>query len=105
MLLQPLRLGLAPASDHLGQRLHFLCDVLCAVFPLHPSNEVGLGDITESLRYFKEFFVSHQPELSRENEFLPYSVLRYIPNSNEHPSFQPLLSDDSFHELRRRLSE
>jgi hypothetical protein len=83
----------------------FLSEVFFAVFPLHPANRVRFGDISESLRRFKEFLDSRQHDVSQAAEFLPYYALPYLPNPSEHPSFSQLFSREWFEDLRSRLSE
>jgi hypothetical protein len=84
---------------------NLISEVFFAVFPLHPSNRVKFGDISESLRRFKDFLDGHHHAVSQSSEFLPYYTLPYIPHPSEHPSFRPLFTVDWFDDLARRLSE
>jgi hypothetical protein len=91
--------------DGAAQNLLFLSEVFFAVFPLHPANRVKFGDISDSLRHFKEFLNSNQHHVSQSVEFLPYYALPYVSNPSEHPSFRQLFSVAWFDDLRRRLSD
>lgn len=93
------------APDQTAQQLLFLSEVFFAVFPLHPANRVKFGDISESLRRFKEFLDNHHAGLSQSTEFLPYYALPYIPNPVEHPSFRQIFSIEWYNTLKKRLSD
>lgn len=95
----------AAAPDQTAQTLLFLCEVFFAVFPLHPANRVKFGDISESLSRFKQFLDTHQSDLSKSTEFLPFYALPYIPNPADHPSFKQIFTIEWFDNLKKRLSE
>ena len=95
----------AAAPDQNAQQLLFLCEVFFAVFPLHPANRVKFGDISDSLRRFKEFLDTHASDLSASTEFLPFYALPYIPNPADHPSFKHIFTVEWFTTLKKRLSD
>eukprot|EP00051_Salpingoeca_urceolata_P015823 m.207063 g.207063 ORF g.207063 m.207063 type:complete len:831 (-) comp18511_c0_seq4:168-2660(-) len=90
-------------SDATCLKLEFYTQIFFAIQPFHPRYSMLELSPEVTLPRFRSFLETKGAALSKTTEFLPFYALPFVPDPDQHPSFQVLFSNEWVPDLKARV--